>query len=78
MSLNTSLNSASRYSDQATSSYSEDHQDARSSAFKHLLPQVLGVMLFGAAILYGVGFASADVAHNAAHDTRHVFAFPCH
>ncbi len=34
---------------------------------------VLGVLLLGAA-----GFAQLDVIHNAAHDGRHAFAFPCH
>lgn len=34
--------------------------------------------LFGVLILWGVGFAGADVLHNAAHDGRHAFAFPCH
>ena len=38
----------------------------------------LGAALFGFFILYGVGFAQSDTLHNAAHDTRHAFAFPCH
>lgn len=40
--------------------------------------QLTAAILLGAVLLYGVGFASADVAHNAAHDSRHSFAFPCH
>ncbi len=40
--------------------------------------QVISAALLGIAMLYGVGFASMDVAHNAAHDARHAFAFPCH
>ncbi len=40
--------------------------------------QVLGATLLGIVMLYGVGFAPMDVAHNAAHDTRHAVAFPCH
>lgn len=43
-----------------------------------LFIQVSGAILFGLVMLFSVGFASADVAHNAAHDTRHSFAFPCH
>lgn len=35
-------------------------------------------MLLGSFILIGVGFAQSDVIHNAAHDSRHSFAFPCH
>ncbi len=34
--------------------------------------------LLGSFILIGVGFAHSDVIHNAAHDSRHSFAFPCH
>ncbi|MFN0219598.1 MAG: CbtB-domain containing protein [Hyphomicrobium sp.] len=32
----------------------------------------------GAALVFTVGFAHSDVLHNAAHDTRHSLAFPCH
>ncbi len=34
--------------------------------------------LIGSFLLIGVGFAHSDVIHNAAHDSRHSFAFPCH
>ena len=34
--------------------------------------------LFGLFLIYGVGFAQPAAIHNAAHDTRHSFAFPCH
>ncbi len=40
--------------------------------------QTLGACLFGALILFAVGFMPMDAAHNAAHDTRHTVAFPCH
>ena len=42
-----------------------------------LLPSAMAV-LFGALMLGLVGFSSMDVVHNAAHDTRHANAFPCH
>ena len=32
----------------------------------------------GAVLLFAAGFAQPVVAHNAAHDTRHAFSFPCH
>lgn len=32
----------------------------------------------GAALLYFAGFSSLPALHNAAHDTRHTAAFPCH
>lgn len=34
--------------------------------------------LFGAFLLWGVGFSQLEAFHNAAHDTRHSNAFPCH
>lgn len=40
--------------------------------------QMAAAAILGMVILMGVGFAPMDVAHNAAHDTRHSFAFPCH
>lgn len=35
-------------------------------------------MLLGSFLLYGVGFAQPQHIHDAAHDARHSFAFPCH
>ena len=35
-------------------------------------------LLLGSFMIIGVGFAHSDVVHNAAHDSRHSFAFPCH
>ena len=29
-------------------------------------------------ILFGTVFAGPEILHNAAHDVRHAFAFPCH
>ena len=46
----------------------------RMSAVK---PAILAIVL-GIFILYGVGFAQPQLLHDAAHDTRHAFAFPCH
>jgi cobalt transporter subunit CbtB len=40
--------------------------------------QLLASLMLGAVLLYGVGFSHIDLAHNASHDTRHSFAFPCH
>ncbi|MFV2060890.1 MAG: CbtB domain-containing protein [Gammaproteobacteria bacterium] len=38
------------------------------------------VASFGLALIFTVGFAqgNGNVLHNAAHDTRHSAAFPCH
>jgi cobalt transporter subunit CbtB len=32
----------------------------------------------GMFVLWGVGFSQIPALHNAAHDTRHSIAFPCH
>lgn len=40
--------------------------------------QMAAALILGVVVLMGVGFAPMDAAHNAAHDTRHSFAFPCH
>ena len=41
------------------------------------VPVALAAML-GLFLITMVGFAGPDVLHNAAHDTRHGAAFPCH
>lgn len=35
-------------------------------------------LVFGALVLFAVGFMPTDAVHNAAHDARHALAFPCH
>ena len=40
--------------------------------------QLLAAALLGVVIILGVGFLPTEAVHNAAHDTRHAFAFPCH
>jgi cobalt transporter subunit CbtB len=42
-----------------------------------LVPVMLAVLL-GAFLLFGTGLSTISAAHNAAHDARHAFAFPCH
>ncbi|MCB1971764.1 MAG: CbtB-domain containing protein [Geminicoccaceae bacterium] len=42
------------------------------------LPAILAALMLGIVVLYGAGFAGADVLHNAAHDTRHALGYPCH
>ena len=41
------------------------------------VPAILAIV-FGAFIILGVGFSHSHTIHNAAHDARHAFAFPCH
>lgn len=60
----------------STSSF--DDSSVRSSSKQTALLQNGAALLFGAVILFAVGFLPMSAAHNAAHDTRHSFAFPCH
>ncbi|MCA3245038.1 MAG: CbtB domain-containing protein [Tagaea sp.] len=42
------------------------------------LRAALAAAAFGLFVLAGVGFVGAQTVHDAAHDSRHSFAFPCH
>jgi cobalt transporter subunit CbtB len=42
-----------------------------------LTPVILAALL-GAFLVFGTGFSAISAVHNAAHDARHAFAFPCH
>ena len=48
------------------------------SAARSLLLQLAAGASLGLVVLYGVAFADSPVAHNAAHDVRHVTVKPCH
>ncbi|MCJ8271078.1 MAG: CbtB-domain containing protein [Psychrosphaera sp.] len=48
------------------------------SLSQNMVLQHIAAASFGAIILFAVGFMPMVEAHNAAHDTRHSFAFPCH
>lgn len=39
---------------------------------------VTAALVIGVALIYTTGFAASTNVHNAAHDTRHGLAFPCH
>jgi cobalt transporter subunit CbtB len=45
---------------------------------RSLLLQLAGAAALGMFVLYGVAFAESPLAHNAAHDVRHVTVKPCH
>ncbi|EPJ46466.1 MAG: hypothetical protein OFPII_20390 [Osedax symbiont Rs1] len=40
--------------------------------------QILVALGIGVALVLFIGFAPMELVHNAAHDARHAFAFPCH
>ncbi|MBT4488303.1 MAG: CbtB-domain containing protein [Rhodospirillaceae bacterium] len=52
-----------------------DHQAAEQATAS--LPAILAI-IFGVFMIFGTGFAQPTTMHNAAHDARHSFTFPCH
>ena len=48
------------------------------SAVQRRMTAAVVAALIGVFVLFGVGFAQPDTLHNAAHDARHAFTFPCH
>jgi len=50
---------------------------AHVSALGTVLSAAFAILL-GGFFVYGVGFASPGLLHNAAHDGRHAMSFPCH
>lgn len=53
-------------------------QKIQVTATSSVAMQNMAAIVFGAIVLFAVGFLPMDVAHNAAHDTRHALVFPCH
>ena len=58
-------------------SRTERHAPAAAPALARAWQTTLTALL-GAIIVFGVGFAGLPQVHDAAHDTRHAFNFPCH
>jgi cobalt transporter subunit CbtB len=48
------------------------------SAVHNLLLQLAAGAALGIVVLYGVAFSESPLAHNAAHDVRHITVKPCH
>tara|TARA_R110000850_G_scaffold126841_3_gene245636 strand:- start:366 stop:749 length:384 start_codon:yes stop_codon:yes gene_type:complete len=38
----------------------------------------LTALVIGSILVFGVGLANSQTLHDAAHDTRHSYGFPCH
>lgn len=47
-------------------------------SFQQRMQAALAAALLGSFLVFGVALANSDTIHNAAHDGRHAFAFPCH
>lgn len=54
------------------------HASAVTSTQAQRLVTAIGAAVLGAALVWFAGFSHIDAVHNAAHDTRHSAAFPCH
>jgi cobalt transporter subunit CbtB len=61
----------------STSSISNPSVSGAAEQTARIAP-ALAAILLGTFLVLGVGFAHSDILHNAAHDSRHSFAFPCH
>jgi len=48
------------------------------NATRSVLLQLAAGAALGLVVLYGVAFAESPLAHNAAHDVRHITVKPCH
>lgn len=54
-------------------------QTIKTSSFTQSRRVVAAATLaFGLGLVFLTGFANSAAVHNAAHDTRHAMAFPCH
>ncbi len=51
---------------------------AASATNTALLRPLIAAAVLGLVVMYGVAFAGSPLAHNAAHDVRHVTVKPCH
>ena len=59
-------------------STSRTHSAASSTTQSQRIVAAVGAAVLGALLVYFAGFSHIDAVHNAAHDSRHSSAFPCH
>ncbi|MDD0977058.1 CbtB domain-containing protein [Pseudomonas fontis] len=57
---------------------STSHSTVTSSSLSQRIAVAVGASLLGLCLVYFAGFSHIEAVHNAAHDTRHSAAFPCH
>ncbi|MCE5977206.1 CbtB domain-containing protein [Pseudomonas sp. JR33AA] len=56
----------------------KQHSLATSVTLSQRVTIAVGASLLGLCLVYFAGFSHIEAVHNAAHDTRHSAAFPCH
>ncbi|MDE1166567.1 MAG: CbtB-domain containing protein [Pseudomonas sp.] len=54
------------------------HAGSTTATQSQRLVAAIGAAVLGACLVYFAGFSHIAAVHNAAHDTRHSSAFPCH
>ncbi|WP_166363083.1 CbtB domain-containing protein [Pseudomonas akapageensis] len=54
------------------------HSSVVTSTQTQRLVVAISAAILGACLVYFAGFSHIEAVHNAAHDTRHSSAFPCH
>lgn len=54
------------------------HTATSSTTLSQRLVAAIGASVLGICLVYFAGFSHIEAVHNAAHDTRHSSAFPCH
>ncbi|NMY36416.1 MULTISPECIES: CbtB-domain containing protein [Pseudomonas] len=59
-------------------STSRTQSAATTATHSQRIVAAVGATVLGAFLVYFAGFSHIDAVHNAAHDTRHSAAFPCH
>ncbi|MDR0280732.1 MAG: CbtB-domain containing protein [Paucimonas sp.] len=54
------------------------HAPVTSTTLSQRIVAAVGASVLGLCLVYFAGFSHIEAVHNAAHDTRHSAAFPCH
>lgn len=54
------------------------HASSTSTTLSQRIVAAVGASVLGLCLVYFAGFSHIEAVHNAAHDTRHSAAFPCH
>lgn len=60
------------------STISTRHSISSTSTRTQRLTAAVSAAILGLCLVYFAGFSHIAAVHNAAHDTRHSAAFPCH
>lgn len=62
----------------STGSHADKSTASSTTTLTQRLTTAVCASILGASLVYFAGFSHIEAVHNAAHDTRHSSAFPCH